>query len=116
MFFYALQFCFEKSYLTFAQEPDKFFWARLKEKTFAFVGKWLEHLGNRGTLCVHRPKIFIFSNGPGYETLMEWIPFLNAKLIDRLFLATSQSIKERRDQILRLDNSRLAVVRFPIVQ
>ena len=41
--FYVLQKSFEKIYYTFAEEPDKRFCARLKEKTFAFVGKWLKH-------------------------------------------------------------------------
>ena len=37
--FHALQVSFEKIYYTFAQEPNKLFWARLKENTFAFLGK-----------------------------------------------------------------------------
>ena len=39
MSFYALQVSFEKIYYTLAEEPDKLFWARMKEKTFAFAGK-----------------------------------------------------------------------------
>ena len=39
MSFFASQVSFEKIYYTFAQEPQKLFWARLKEKTFSFVGK-----------------------------------------------------------------------------
>ena len=44
MSFDALRVSFEKDYYTLAQEADKVFWAKLKEKTFAFVGKGLEHL------------------------------------------------------------------------
>ena len=39
MSFYASQVSFERIYYAIANKPDKVFWARLKEKTFAFVGK-----------------------------------------------------------------------------
>ena len=39
MSFYALQVSFEPIYYAFAEKPDKLLWARLKEKTFTFVGK-----------------------------------------------------------------------------
>ena len=32
---------FEKIYYAFVEKPDKLFWTRLKEKNFAFAGKWL---------------------------------------------------------------------------
>ena len=57
MSYYALRVSFEKVYYTIAEEPDRFFWARLKEKTFAFVGKWLEHLEIR-VICVFIAKTF----------------------------------------------------------
>ena len=71
--FIALQTSFEKIYYTFAEEPVKLFWARLKENVFAFVGKWLEHLEKREIFCGHRPKILTISVVPGYEALREWI-------------------------------------------
>ena len=63
--FHALQVSFEKIYYTFTAEPDKFFWGRLKENTFGFVEKRLDHLDRKKTLCVHRPKLFTISVGPG---------------------------------------------------
>ena len=39
MSFNALQASFEIVYYTFAEKPDKIFRPKLKEKTFAFVGK-----------------------------------------------------------------------------
>ena len=67
MSFHALQVSFEQIYYAFAKKPDKLFWARLKEKIFAFMGKWLERLESREILCVHRPKILTVSAGPGYK-------------------------------------------------
>ena len=47
MYFYALRVSFEKIYYTIPEEPDKLFWARLNEKSFAYMGKRLEHLESR---------------------------------------------------------------------
>ena len=41
MSFYALQFSFEQNFYKIAEEPDKLYWAKLKEKTAAIVGKRL---------------------------------------------------------------------------
>ena len=71
MSFYALQVSFEQIYYAFAKKPDELFWARLKEKFFAIVGKRLEHLESREILCVHRPKLSTVSVGPGYKNLRE---------------------------------------------
>ena len=73
MTFYALQVSFEQICYAFAKKPDKLFWARLKEKTFAFVGKRLEHSESREMLCVHCPKFSTVSIVPGYKILREWI-------------------------------------------
>ena len=94
---------------------DKLFWARLKEKTFAFVGKGLEHLEKREILCVHRRKFLTVSAGPGYKSLREWIRCLYNNVIDRLCVATSQSINDRGEQMLRLDTSQPNLIRVPIV-
>ena len=115
MSFYALQVSFQQIFYAFAFKPDKFFWARLKEKTFAFVGKWLEHLESREKLRVHRPKFLIVSVGPGNKFLREWIRCLYNNVIYRLCVATSQSTNHRREQMLCLDTSQLALIRDPIV-
>ena len=44
VFFNALRIYFQKIFYALAEEPDKLFWARLKERTFAFVGRRLEQL------------------------------------------------------------------------
>ena len=49
MSFRAFQVSFEKKFFTFAEETDKLFWRIKKEKTFAFVGKRLEHLESTET-------------------------------------------------------------------
>ena len=103
MSFYVLQDSFEKIYYTFAQEPDKRFWTRLKEKTFALVEKQLQQLESRDFLCVHCLNALTVSAGPGYETSREWFQCLYNNVIDRLFLATSHLSTDRRKQILRLD-------------
>ena len=110
MSFYALQVFFEQIYYAFAKKPDKLFWARLKAKTFAFVGKSLEHLQSREILCVHRSEVLTVSAGPVYKCLREWIQCLYNNVIDRLCVATSQSIYDRREQMLRLDTSQLTVI------
>ena len=71
MSLYALQVSSEQIYYAFAKKPDKLFWARLKGKTFAFVGKRLEHLESREILCVHRPKFLTVSVAPEYKSLRE---------------------------------------------
>ena len=107
MSFYALEFSFEKIYFTFAVVSDKFFWTRLKEKAFEVDGKWLEHLEKRENLCLHSPKTFINSAGPGYES----IRCLNNNKIDCLFELISHSTNDRRVQTLQLESNQLALVR-----
>ena len=51
VFFILLQLSFQQIFYAFAKKPDKLFWKRLEEKTFAFAGKRLEHLESR-ELCV----------------------------------------------------------------
>ena len=96
MSFHALQVWFEQIYYAFAKKPDELFWARLKEKTFAFVGKRLEQWDSRELLCVHRPKFLTVSDGLGFKSVREWIRCLYNNVIDRLFVATSQKLKDRR--------------------
>ena len=110
MSFYALQVSFEHIYYAFAKTPDKLFWTTLKEMTFALVGKRLEHLESRGILCVHRSKFLTVSAGPGYKILREWIRCLYNNVIDRLCVATSQSINDRKEQMFRPDTSQLALI------
>ena len=105
MSFYALQVSFAQIYYEFAKKPDKLFWARLKEKTFAFLGKCLEHLESREELCVHCPEVLTVSAGPGYKVFREWIRCLYNNVTDCLCVATSQSINDRREQMVRLDHS-----------
>ena len=47
MSFYDLQVSFEQIDYAFAKKLDKHFWARQKEETFIFVGKWLDNLESR---------------------------------------------------------------------
>ena len=56
MCFYVLQVSFEQIYFAFAEKLEKVFRTRLKERTFAFVGKRLEHLKAGEVLFGHRPK------------------------------------------------------------
>ena len=113
--FFALQVCFEQIYYAFAKTPDKIFWARLKEKIFAFVGKQLEHLEIGEILCVHRPKILTVSAGPGYKILRQWIQCLYNNVIDRLCVATNQSINDQREQMLHLESNQLGLNQDPTV-
>ena len=84
MSFYALHVSFEQIYYAFAKKLHKLFWARLKQETFAFVGKWLEHLKSREILCVACPNFLTDSAGPVYKILREWIWCLYNNVIDRL--------------------------------
>ena len=59
--YYALQVSFEKIYCSFALEPEKLFRTKLKEKTFAFAQKWLEHPESWEILRVPRSKILTVS-------------------------------------------------------
>ena len=65
MSFYALPVSFEQIYYAITKKPEKLFWARLKEKTFAFVENWLEHLDSEELLCVYRLNLLTVSVGPG---------------------------------------------------
>ena len=60
---YTLNFSFEQIYCEFAEEPDKFFQARLKEGTFAIAGKQTEQLKSCESLCVHPLKTLKVSTG-----------------------------------------------------
>ena len=75
----------------------------------------MEHLESREFLCVHRPKFLTVSAGPGYKILRERISCLYNNVIDRLCVATSQSIIDRREQMMRRDTSQLALIRVPVV-
>ena len=72
------------------------------------------------TWRVERIYVFIvrnfrmFQQGPRYNILREWIRCLYNNVIDHVCVATSQSINDRRKQILRLDTNQLALIRVPI--
>ena len=51
--FYVFHASFVQFHNAFAEKPDTLFRARLKEKVFAFVGKWLEHLDSGEILFCH---------------------------------------------------------------
>ena len=114
--FYALQVSLEQFFYEFTKKPDKLFWARLKEKTFEFVGKRLEHLESREIFGVHRPKILTASAGPEYKISREWMRCLYNNVIDRLCVATSYSENYRREQMLRLNTRQLALIQVPVVR
>ena len=113
MSFNALQVSFEQIHYAFARKSEKLFWARLKEKIFAFVGKLLEHLETREILCVHCPKFLTVSVGPGYKILREWIRCLYNNVIDRLCLAKTQSTNDQKKQTLQLNCSQLVLNKNP---
>ena len=115
MSFYALPLSFQQIYYAFAKKRHELSWARLKEKTFAFMGKCLEHLECRETLCVHRLKFLTVSAVLRCKIFRECIRCLYNNVIDRLCVATSQSTNDRREQMLRLDTSQLALIRVPNV-
>ena len=101
--------------LRILKTPEKLLWVRLRERTFAFVGKLLENLESREFLSVHRLKLLTVLTGPWYKTLTGWIRCLYINVINRLCVATGQSINDRREHMLRLDTSQLAPIRVPIV-
>ena len=65
MSFHALQVSIEKIYYASKEKPDKLFWTRLKEKTFAIAAKRLGTLESGEIFCVLRQKFLIVSAGPG---------------------------------------------------
>ena len=115
MSIYALQVSFEQISYAFAKKPDKLFWARLKEKIFAILSKYLEHLEIREILCFHGQKFLTVSAGPGYKISREWMLFLYNNVIDRLCVATNQSTNDQREQTLHLNTSQPVLNQVPIV-
>ena len=115
MSFYALEVSFEQIFYATSKKPDKLFWARLKEKIFAFVAKRLEHLESREILCVHCPNFLTASAGLGYIILSERIRCLYNDVIDCLYMATNQSTIDQREQTLHLDTSPLLLNQDSIV-
>ena len=115
MSFYALQVNSEQIFYAFPKKLDELFWARMKEKTFAFVGKWLEHLESREILFVHRPTFLTVSAGPGIKTSREWIRCLYNNVINCLSVTTKQSTNDEREQTLHLDTSQLVPNQDPTV-
>ena len=115
MSFHALQVSFKQIFYAFVKTPDELFWARLKEKISDFVGKLLELLESRETLCNPRPKNLTVSVGPGYKVFNEWIQCLYKNVIDRLCVVTNQSTNNQREQTLHLDTSQLDLNLDPTV-
>ena len=73
MFLHSLQVSFENIYYVSAKKPDKLFWAKLKEKTFALVGKRLKHLEYGDILFVLCPKTKNASGFQAHKNFREWI-------------------------------------------
>ena len=89
---------------------------RLKKKSLQLWENGWNTGGGRQILGVHCPKNLIVSANPGYETLKEWIRCLLKNAIERLYVATSQSINDRTEQMMRLHTSQLAMIGIPIVR
>ena len=75
----------------------------------------MELLESREIFSVHPAKILIVPVAPLYKILSEGIWFLYMDVIDRLFVATSQSMNDRREQMCLLGTSQLALIRGPNV-
>ena len=66
-------------------------------------------------ICVFIVQEFLVNSvRPGYRTLREWIRCSFNNEINCLFVATSLSKNDRREQMIRLDTSQLALIRVPI--
>ena len=114
-FFSTLQVSLAKVYYTFAQEPDKFFWARLKKKLLhLWESDWNTWRKERFCLFVVQG-LWLMQPVRDIKLLGEWIRCLYSNVIDRLFVATSQSINDLRVQMLRRGTSQLALIRVPLV-
>ena len=73
MSFFALLVSSEQISYAIRKETGKTLLVKTEGKTFAFVGKSLEHLESREILSVHRPKLLIVLAGLGYKFLSDWI-------------------------------------------
>ena len=60
-------------------------------------------------------KLWLFQSVQDRIFLREWIQCFYNNAIDRLFMAKSQSINDRREQMLHLDTSQIALIRDPNV-
>ena len=114
MSFYSFQVSFEEIYYTFAKKLDKIFRTTLKEKTFAIVGKRLEHWRVE-RLCVFIVKRFYMLQAFREQKFKEWIQCLRKNVVDRLFVATNQSTNDPRVHTMRLNTIHLSLIRDPIV-
>ena len=101
--------------LCIRREFWKTLWARMKEIKFEFAEDCVEHLNSKEILCIYRPKTSNVSNNRGYRSLMECIQCLRSKLFDHLIMTTSQSLNDRKEYLLRIDTSQLALIPAPIV-
>ena len=115
MSFYVLQVSFEQIYYALEQKPNKIFQTRLKEINVLLARKRLELLDFRVIMCVHRSKILNASIVRDYEFSREWEQYLYSNVVDPLFVSTSQPLKDRKQQMLRLDTSQPASIRVPTV-
>ena len=116
MSFYALQIFFEMINCTFAKEFDKTFWVRLKEINFCFCGKkdWNTWRVER-FVCSSSKRFDYSSRSEILKILRACIRCLYNNVIDRLFVATSESTNDRRVQTLRLDTNQLFLIWNPTV-
>ena len=115
MSFYALQLSFEQTYHAFAKKPDKLFWATLKEKIFAIVGKGLEHLESKEIYCAHRPNFLSVSAGTGEKKIEGLDPVLVHYGNRSSVRGANQLTNDQREQTLHLDTTQLVLNQDPTV-
>ena len=114
MSFLAFQVRLRRFSVLSQKNLEDLFRTRLKEKSFAFVRKLLEHIDSNEISCVHRLRFLTVLTGPGYKTLSERIRCLYNIVVDRLFVAASQPINDHSEHLLCLDTSQLGAIRVPI--
>ena len=115
MTFYALQVSYEKIYNTLAQELDEFFGQDWRKRHLRLWENDWNTWRVQKTCVFIVQKFLTVSAGPGCKILGEWIWCRYLNVINRLLVATSQSINNRREHMLRLDISQLALIRVLIV-
>ena len=111
MRFYAMHVSFVQVHYAFPEKPDNPFWTRLKEMTFALVGKRSKHLDSSKYLCIHQPTTESLSRSKIKNFWWEWIQNLYTNVVDGLVVATSQSKNGRREQMLRIHINQLVLIR-----
>ena len=112
LFFLACRFPLFR-FTKLSRRREKTLLSQNERNLFGLCENVIATLGQQKKLCVRHPATRKLPFVRGYKILRERIHCSYSKVIDRLFMATNQSIHDNWQQTLLFDSSQLAHIRDP---